>query len=153
MMTEDIRDIKGILGVFDQRWEQPHFQTLWLEIIAEKATELHMEDRWEYGSGCIEEFTHAMQLRLGLPQHKDLTFYNTKGNEVDERKRMRSIRVFDHLGNPLTIDNGIEAVGESLNWLRGYSGWRVFRDFATGMEGRLNLLQWTKEQLDRGFYQ
>ena len=42
-----------------QEWEQAHFQALWLSIIAEKCTELHMSEGWEYSNGGSEEFVHA----------------------------------------------------------------------------------------------
>ena len=49
-----------------QEWEQAHFQALWLSIIAEKCTELHMSEGWEYSNGGSEEFVHVWQLKLGL---------------------------------------------------------------------------------------
>lgn len=37
-----------------QQWEQDHFQALWLSIIAEFCSELHMSQGWEYSNGGCE---------------------------------------------------------------------------------------------------
>lgn len=133
-----------------QEWEQSHFQALWLSIIAEKCTELHMSEGWEYSNGGSEEFTHAMQLRLGIPKHKDLVFFNTKENEESERERMRNIKVYDHRGNPLSLDDGIFLIEESLSWLRD-------NDFdsraSKTLDNSLQLLHWTGDMIGKGFYQ
>jgi hypothetical protein len=130
-----------------QKWEQPHFQALWLSIIAEKCTELHMSEGWEYSNGGTEEFTHAMQLRLGLPKHKDLVFFNTKEDENTERERMRNIQIYDHRGNSLSLADGIKAIKGSSSWLRQ-------NDFeAKTLENCLQLLHWTDKMIGRGFYQ
>ena len=73
-----------------QEWEQDHFQALWLSIIAEMCTEVHMAEGWEFSNGGVEEFVHVMQLRLGIPVHRDMLFFNTKGDESVERERMRT---------------------------------------------------------------
>ncbi len=134
-------------GPIDQTWEQPHFQALWLGIIAEKASVLHMIDEWEYSNGCVEELVHAFQLRLGLPKHNSLAFYNTKGNEQDERERMREIAVLDHRGNEMTPEDGIDLIEEAATWI-GDNGF----DARRAIENR-SLLAWTNEQINLGFYQ
>jgi hypothetical protein len=130
-----------------QEWEQVHFQALWLSIIAEKCTQLHMADGWEFSNGGCEEFTHAMQLRLGLPSHDRLIFFNTKEKESAERARMQSIAIYDHLGNPLTIEAGIEQIKASLSWIVG----RHFT--APKIAHCLSLLKATQLRLEAGFYQ
>lgn len=130
-----------------QKWTQAHFQALWLSIIAEKCTEVHMSEDWEYSSGCAEEFTHTLQLRLGLPSDSDLAFYNTKGSESAERMRMRNIAVFDHRGGALTLDEGVERIRNASAWLQR-KGFGVDR-----LDECLGLLASTKQRLDAGFYQ
>ena len=131
----------------DQEWEQFHFQALWLSIIAEKCTEVYMAENWEYSNGGSEEFTHVMQLKLGLPKHKDLLFFNTKGEEKTERERMRKIRIYNHCGETLYINDGIRAIENSLAWLRDHN-------FTSDrLENCLRLLYWTGEMTEKGFYQ
>lgn len=130
-----------------QHWEQAHFQALWLSIISEKCTEVHMSEGWEYSNGGSEEFVHAMQLRLGIPRHKDLVFFNTKETEKAERERMKNIRVYDHLGKELSIVNGIGAIEGSLVQLRQ----RRFE--APKLVSCLETLRWTEQALTDGFYQ
>ncbi|MFH1780548.1 MAG: hypothetical protein ABH841_00860 [Candidatus Nealsonbacteria bacterium] len=130
-----------------QQWEQIHFQALWLSIIGEKCTEVHMGDGWEFSNGGSEEFTHVMQLRLGLPKDRELLFFNTKEDEKKERERMRSIKIYDHKGVPLSVDDGIKAIEGSLFWLRS----RNFK--AERLKNCLELLHWTKDMINEGFYQ
>ncbi|OHB21365.1 MAG: hypothetical protein A2939_05100 [Parcubacteria group bacterium RIFCSPLOWO2_01_FULL_48_18] len=130
-----------------QQWEQDHFQALWLSITAEKCTELHMADGWEFSNGCSEELVHAMQLRLGLPRHSNLVFYNTKENEENERMRMRNIKVFDHVGSPLCLKDGIDRIESALSWLKRH-------DLeAKKLKDCLGLLRWTEDMLSEKFYQ
>jgi len=130
-----------------QEWEQAHFQALWLSIIAEKCTELHMCEDWEYSNGGSEEFVHAMQLKLGIPRHRDLAFWNTKEGEAASRERMRNIKIFNHEGTELTLDYGIRAIERSLAWIKekGFE--------AKKLEVSLQLLRWTEGMLAKGFYQ
>ena len=130
-----------------QQWEQADFQALWLSIIGEMVTEVHMSRGWACSNGCAEEFASVMQLRLGVPKHHDLIFFNTKGREEDERLRMRSIQVFDHRGKVITLEEGREAISKSVVWLEGH-----------GIPyGRLlhcvTALDITKTMLRDGFYQ
>jgi len=131
----------------DQQWEQAHFQALWLSIIAEKCTELHMAEEWEYSNGSFEEFTHTMQLKLGLPKHRNLVFFNTKEEEETERERMRNIQIYDHQGTPISLNDGIRAIESALSWLRNH-GFDPER-----LENCLHLLRWTGNMISRGFYQ
>lgn len=130
-----------------QKWEQRHFQALWLSIIAEMSTELHLSDGWEYSNGGVEEFTHVMQLRLGLPRHPDLLFFNSKGNEKNERERMRTIEVFDHHGRTISLEDGLQAIDQSISWLTD-NGF---------LSEKLNKCAWllrqTQMMLEKGFYQ
>jgi hypothetical protein len=128
-------------------WEQAHFQALWLSIISEKCTEMHMSDGWEFSNGGTEEFTHAMQLKLGLPRSDDLCFHNTKESEATERQRMRDIVVYDHTGNALSITEGIQKVEAALVWI-GANGFT-----APKLENCLRLLRSTGTLLEQGFYQ
>ena len=131
-----------------QIWDQADFQALWLSIIAEKCTQLHLVDGWQFSNGGCEEFTHVMQLRLGLPSTVgDLIFYNTKEDEAAERERMRSIRVYDHHGRALDIDDGIRLMNEALRWIGRHSF------SAPKIERCLELLLTTKKLLAAGFYQ
>jgi hypothetical protein len=130
-----------------QHWEQAHFQALWLSIIAEKCTELHMSEGWQFSNGGSEELTHAVQLRLGLPRHKDLVFFNTKESEEIERERMRNIKIYDHLGNIITIADAVNAIEEALSYL-GEHGFEP-----KTLKKCLRLLDWTRRMIDRGFYQ
>lgn len=127
-------------------WEQAHFQALWLNIIAEQCTEVHLCEGWNFSSGSVEEFTHVMQLKLGLPKHTDLIFFNTKGEEAEERERMRNIAVFDHLGNPMAIERGQALVEAAIEELE--------TDFPTDRLRRaLDSLKSTGDLLTEGFYQ
>lgn len=130
-----------------QKWEQAHFQALWLTLIAEMATELHMSENWEFSNGGAEEFTHVMQLRLGLPRHDKLLFFNSKQTEEENRKRMKSIEVFDHLGNPISLDKGLQKIKQATKWITSH-GFKSER-----LEHCSKLLEWTKERTNEGFYQ
>ncbi len=129
-----------------QEWEQEHFQALWLSIIAEKSTEVHMAEGWAFSNGATEEFTHVWQLRLGLPKHPQLTFYNTKENEESEKERMKNIKVYDHDGNLMSIDDGIQALHDALGWLGRYN----FRTYHK-LEKCLGLLLRVKEMMNNRF--
>lgn len=131
-----------------QDWEQIHFQALWLSIIAEKCTEVRMSKDWQFSNGGCEEFTHTMQLKLGIPRSEGkLIFLNTKGNEATERERMRSIRVYDHTGNELTPLDGISLMHNSLAWItdHGFQAPKIARC--------LELLEKTSTLIAQGFYQ
>jgi hypothetical protein len=130
-----------------QEWEQPHFQALWLEIIAEMCTEVHMGKGWNLSNGCVEEFIHVMQLRLGIPHHGFLFFYNTKHSEAEERERMRSIKVYDYSGQEISIEYGLHIITNSIAWLNRN------RCPSERMESALELLKWTDRMIRQGFYQ
>lgn len=124
-----------------QRWEQKHFQALWLSIIAEKCTQIHMSEGWEYSNGGSEELVHAFQLKLGIPYHNQLVFFNTKESESTEITRMKSIKIYDHLGNTLTIDNSIKLLKNSIEWLSS-------NNFdVSSLANSLDLLIWTKNNM------
>jgi hypothetical protein len=130
-----------------QQWEQSHFQALWLNIIAELCTEIHMCEGWELSNGGVEEFTHVMQLRLGLPAHPDLIFYNTKGSEAVERERMKNIAVYDHRGKIIPLQEGMKLIERAASWMRD-------RGFDTArLKSSLTLLRWTDTMIRQGFYQ
>ena len=130
-----------------QQWEQTHFQALWLEIISELCTEVHMCEGWEFSNGGTEEFVHVMQLRLGLPKHHDLVFWNTKNNEVAERERMKNIAVYNHLGDTISLQDGMSLIRTALAWVRRHG----FN--ARTLERSLELLSWTGDMIRTGFYQ
>lgn len=148
----ELRDDTQILYPADltpvhQKWEQAHFQALWLSIIAEKCTDMYMVDDWEYSNGASEEFTHTIQLRLGLPQHRDLIFYNTKEKEGVERDRMKNIRIWNSYGRRISIEDGIEKMTKALSWIHehGFEAPKIVRCLET--------LEWTKQKIAEGFYQ
>lgn len=130
-----------------QKWKDEHYQALWLSIIAEKCTELHMCNGWAFSNGGAEEFVHVMQLRLGLPMHKNVAFYNTKGSEQLERMRMLGIAVYDHLGNALSIEDGIDSIQKARSWIAGH-GFDAPR-----LKTCVDLLAWTKKKISESFYQ
>jgi hypothetical protein len=130
-----------------QEWEQEHFLALWLNVIAERCTELHMSKDWEFSNGCCMEFVHVMQLRLGLPHGENWTFYNMIEHEETERKRMRNIAVFDHEGKPLSIEDGIRKIESSMAWIKGK------RFDVETLEECLRLLHRTEDLIGSGFYQ
>lgn len=130
-----------------QKWEQAHFLALWLSIIAERCTEVHMLQDWEYSNGCVEEFTHVMQLRLGIPRHKDLAFYNTKEDEKSERERMRTIKVYDSAGCLINLEEGVQAIKKAAQWT-------IQNHFdASKLTRCVHLLQAAQNMLEQGFYQ
>lgn len=131
-----------------QEWEQPHFQALWLEIISEMCTSLHLGKGWHLSNGCVEEYVHVMQLRLGIPDHSHLVFYNTKNHEKDERERMRNIKVYQgDSSEEFTVEAGVHIINNAITWLKrnGFSFQR--------MEKALELLKWTDGMIRQGFYQ
>lgn len=132
-----------------QHWEQDHFQALWLSILAEKCTKLYMSRGWEYSKGGVEEFVHAWQLKLGIPKHRDLIFFNTKESEEAERKRMRNIKIYDRHNFPITIDDGIDAITKSLSWLKNVG----LESESAKHQKSLELLHWTKDMIRQRFYQ
>lgn len=132
-----------------QRWQQEDFQALWLSIIAEMCTELHMCTGWNFSNGGIEELIHVFQLKLGLPKHKSFIFYNTKCDEAIERDRMRSIALFDNRGNPITIADAIRDIEKAKSWLK-----RQRLPFGTAHHTScLETLLWTEKKVQEGFYQ
>jgi len=76
-----------------------------------------------------------------------LAFWNTKEDEEKERERMRSIKIFDHNGDILTLSYGIWKIKKSLCWLKN----RGFE--AKTLENSLSLLHWTGYMISQGFYQ
>ena len=130
-----------------QDWEQTHFQALWLSMISEKCSELHMNKDWEYSNGGSEELTHVVQLRLGIPKHKDILFYNTKGNEATERERMRNIQVYDCEGKSISLSDSINSLDKSLSWIKE-GNFKPKR-----LENCRELLEWTGDMIEKGFYQ
>ncbi|MBN2458906.1 hypothetical protein JXB28_01350 [Candidatus Woesearchaeota archaeon] len=133
------------------KWTQEHFQALWLTLISEHATQLHMSPDWQYSSGAAEEFTHAYQLKLGVPRGavgKDASpFYNSKMEEDKSRERMRSISVYNHKGKALSLEDGIRAIDGVLPWIKEHS-------FNTErLENARNLLVWTSDKIEKGYYQ
>ncbi|MDP6293690.1 MAG: hypothetical protein QGG83_02935 [Candidatus Woesearchaeota archaeon] len=131
------------------KWEQAHFQALWLTLIAENSTSLHMSPQWEFSTGAVEEFTHVYQLRLGLPEGEPggSPFYNTQQSYQDARERMRSIDVLDPEGNPLSIEAGIEQITSAISWVENN---RFNTDRLTSA---VELLEWTQQRIAEGFYQ
>lgn len=131
----------------NQYWEQQHFQALWINLISEKCSEVHVNKGWEFSNGASEEVTHVMQLSLGIPKHKDFLFYNTKENEDKERERMRNIKVYDYDGNIISISDAINLMEKSLKWVKE-------RNFsALTLENSFELLEWTGEMIEKKFYQ
>lgn len=100
------------------QWEQDHFQALWLSIIAEKCHGIYMNKNWEYSNGCAEELVHVFQLKLGIPKHKNLVFFNTKEQEADSLKRMKNMQVFDHNKKHLSIYNAIALLEKSSSLIK-----------------------------------
>ena len=151
---QDVVERTGIPAVFPgdfspagERWGQEHYQGLWLPLIAEVCTGLHLRDGWWYSDGCSEEFTHVMQLRLGLPHHPGLLFFNSKESEEVARKRMRSIGVYDHSGKPLSLDAGMGLITKGHQFIveNGFSSEKI--------EHCLRCLDWTRKMMAAGFYQ
>lgn len=125
-----------------QEWEQEHFMALWLGIIAEKAKILVMNEFWS-----VEEFVHVMQLRLGIPIHRDLAFFNTKEDEREARERVRSILVLDHNGDKMSLNRGYPKVHKAVGWINS-KGFKTER-----LEACLELLEKTEEMIGEQFYQ
>ncbi|MDP3645724.1 MAG: hypothetical protein Q8R25_01420 [bacterium] len=130
-----------------QRWQQEDFQALWLSIIAEFCTEVHMCEGWNFSNGGIEELIHTFQLQLGVPTHETMIFFNTKEDEATERDRMRRIAIFDHQGQPITMSEAALAIEVAIAWLKknGFPTDHLTNCLAT--------LLWTREMIDRKFYQ
>lgn len=132
-------------------WSQEVFQALWLTIISEHCSELHMSKDWEYSNGAVEEFTHAYQLRLGIPQgtcgEGFSPYFNTKEYEQEARNRMQNITVYDSAGKEISIDQGIESISFAVSWIKNGSF------DTTRLEGSLDLLAWTKDRIGADFYQ
>lgn len=130
-----------------QEWEQDHFQALWLSIIAEKCTEVHMRDGWEFSNGGVEEFVHVMQLKLGIPAHPKLLFYNSKEDEALARKRMRNIAVFDSKGMKISPISGHKKILSALKWFNENN------IKAPRIENGSSLMKWTLVKIKNNFYQ
>jgi hypothetical protein len=121
--ADELKDINNILLPSDltptdyYKWEQDHFQALWLSVIAEKCINVYMNNGWEYSNGCSEELVHAFQLKLGIPKHKDLAFFNTKESYDESLNRMKNINVYDRNRNLITIDSAIDLMNNSISVL------------------------------------
>lgn len=130
-----------------QKWTDAHFQALWLSIIGEMVTEVHMTEGWNFSNGGCEEFVHALQLKLGIPEHKTIAFWNTQEGEERGRARMRKIMIYDHRGDPLTLEQGRFEITSARDWI-------VSRGFAADrLDNCLRLLDWTGNMISTGFYQ
>ena len=131
-----------------ESWSNDDFQALWMTLIGEKCSEIHMCKGWEYSNGATEEFTHAYQLRLGIPKSLDTSpFFNTKEREKDERERMRNIQVYNHEGKSLSIEEGMTKINKILPLLKE----NLFN--TQSLESSISLLEWTSEMITQGFYQ
>lgn len=97
-----------------QRWEQPEFQALWLNIIAEKVTTLYPVDDWEYSTGAAEEFTHAYQLKLGAPKSKNHEF---RGREED-LERWNQLNVIDARGEEISLEQGLAMIDQAIVYIK-----------------------------------
>jgi hypothetical protein len=121
--ANELKDIDNILLPVEliptdhYKWEQEHFQALWLSIIAEKCKNVYMNDGWEYSNGCSEELVHTFQLRLGPPKHESLLFFNTKESEYESVERMKSIRIFDRKRNEIFPQEALEKLNVSTSVL------------------------------------
>lgn len=130
-----------------QKWTDAHFQALWLSIIGEMVTEVHMTEGWSFSNGGCEEFVHTLQLKLGIPGHKTIPFLNTKEREEQGRARMRKIMIYDHRGDPITLEQGRFEITSARDWIKS-------RGFATDrLDNCLQLLDWTGKMISTGFYQ
>ena len=132
-----------------QKWQQEDFQALWLSIIAEFCTEVHMCKGWNFSNGGIEELIHTFQLRLGEPYSGSFgwPFYNTKGDHKQELDRMRRIAIFDYNGQSIDMDVATLEIEEASVWLR-------LHGFPTDHHQRcLAILLWTRDMIKGGFYQ
>src|SRR3989339_779201 len=127
--------------------EQTDFQALWLSVIAEKCTDHPLDTGWEFSNGGCEEFVHSWQLKLGLPRHPNLLFFNTKEDEELSRIRMRNIKTYDHKGNYISLNEGYKKMEKSLSWIHenGFESPKI--------ENCLHLLEWTGNMIEKGFYQ
>src|SRR3989339_707373 len=127
--------------------EQTHFQALWLSVIAEKCTDHPLDTGWEFSNGGCEEFVHSWQLKLGLPRHPNLLFFNTKEDDELSRIRMRNIKTYDHKGNYISLNEGYKKMEKSLSWIHenGFESPKI--------ENCLHLLEWTGNMIEKGFYQ
>lgn len=120
---DEMSDIENLLLPSDLtptlnfKWAQDHFQALWLTVIAEKAKNVYMNDGWEFSNGCTEELVHTFQLRLGIPRHKDILFFNTKEKESDSILRMKNIKIYDRNRNEISIDQAIESLNNSIPYI------------------------------------
>jgi hypothetical protein len=130
----------------NNNWEQKHFQALWLSIIGEKCSEVHMQKAWEYSNGGCEELVHSFQLKLGLPKG-DFIFYNTKESEEYARERLRNMKTFDHKGEIILHYQAHQKIIKSLDWIKenGFD--------APKIENCKKLLEWTIEKTEQGVYQ
>lgn len=122
--ADAIKDIQNLIVPCElvptdhYKWEQDHFQALWLSIIAEKCENVYMNNGWEYSNGCVEELVHSFQLRLGIPRHKELVFFNTKESEEESVERMKNIKVFDHNRNEITMSGALESISNAMEYIK-----------------------------------
>lgn len=130
-----------------QKWTDAHFQALWLSIIGEMVTEVHMTEGWSFSNGGCEEFVHTLQLKLGIPRHQTIPFWNTKEGEQQARARMRKIMVYDHRGDPITLEQGRYEIKSARDWIVDH-GFKADR-----LDKCLALLDWTGKMISTGFYQ
>lgn len=134
-----------------ERWKQEHFQALWLTLISEKCSELYMADDWEFSNGGSEEFVHAYQLKLGVPEGTcgkgSSPFFNTREGEEKSRERMKNIQIYDSKGKIISIEEGISALNNSIGWVKkqGFN--------SETLENSRRLLEWTENMIKRKFYQ
>lgn len=144
------------------KWETPQFMALWLTLIGENATALFMNDDWEYSNGCAEEFTHAVQMKLGYPTHPNILFSNPiESIAFDSRRqisRLEKIKIYEAKlvpggiisnhdaaknldGTIISAQEGMEKISNAIKDIRqmGFN--------PTNLEETLRILEKTIKQL------
>lgn len=90
---------------------------------------------------------HVYQLKLGLPRHQQILFFNTKQTEEENREHMRNMLVYDFRGEKISLEDGLRAMKKSIEWIKT-AGFKVEK-----IERCKNLLEKTGELIEQGFYQ
>jgi hypothetical protein len=104
-----------------QRWKPEEYMSLWLQVVAEKVREMYMIEDWQYSNGAAEEFARAIEAQFGFfnPLNGMDNLPNNEKAHEEAYIQAKKIKVYDHNGDEIKIDEGFELITRALKSLDG----------------------------------
>jgi len=126
-------------AVFKARdWSQDEYMSLWLQLITEKAREIHMSPNWGFSNGCVEEFVRAMEMQYGFINTSwGMERFPSDADKSKEYLSVRQIRAYDSEERELKLDSGALIVVDAIKDLRkrGFDSTKLF----AGLQKLINI--------------